>query len=255
MPSEPMPARVACPRPRQRLPSQAPPLCAAGDRVRSLCAGDRARCPNGEVDGRGSVPRLRTVAPGAPAGALQRCRHLVPRRTGLDQIEAALDARGIGYRVESASLIFRSQEVRNLLALCRAIDSPGDELALVAALRSPAFACGDDDLRAYRAFGGRWSIETPPPRTSPASPTSPGSPAEHSGGGVIPPSLSRRSGGWLRIGPGAGSSARSVSSNWPCGTAVSFSSRWRLRGSVSRGVGSGSCSSRRAPLSTPAAGA
>jgi len=111
---------------------------------------------------------------------------LVPRRTGLDQIEAALDARGIGYRVESASLIFRSQEVRNLLALCRAIDSPGDELALVAALRSPAFACGDDDLRAYRAFGGRWSIETPPPRTSPASPTSPGSPAEHSGGGGDP---------------------------------------------------------------------
>jgi ATP-dependent exoDNAse (exonuclease V) beta subunit len=119
---------------------------------------------------------------------------LVPRRTGLDQIEAALDARGIGYRVESASLIFRSQEVRNLLALCRAIDAPGDELALVAALRSPAFACGDDDLRAYRALGGRWSIDAPcpPPHGFSGSPAAPAEPSGTAGDPAVVTQALRR---------------------------------------------------------------
>ncbi|MGH9169820.1 MAG: UvrD-helicase domain-containing protein [Acidimicrobiales bacterium] len=86
---------------------------------------------------------------------------LVPRRTGLAQIEAALDSSRIGYRVESASLLYRSQEVRDLLALCRAIDEPGSQVSLLAALRSSAFACGDDDLLAYHRSGGQWSIEEP----------------------------------------------------------------------------------------------
>jgi ATP-dependent exoDNAse (exonuclease V) beta subunit len=84
---------------------------------------------------------------------------LVPRRTGLDELEEALDVRGIGYRVESPSLIYRTQEVRDLLALCRAIDDPADQVALLAALRSPAFACRDDELYAFKVTGGAWSIE------------------------------------------------------------------------------------------------
>jgi ATP-dependent helicase/nuclease subunit A len=87
---------------------------------------------------------------------------LVPRRTGLEELETALDNHDIGYRVESASLIYRSQEVRDLLALCRAIDDPGDQVALLATLRSPAFACRDDELSAFRRAGGRWSLEEPP---------------------------------------------------------------------------------------------
>jgi ATP-dependent helicase/nuclease subunit A len=87
---------------------------------------------------------------------------LVPRRTGLNELETALDSHGIGYRVESASLIYRSQEVRDLLALCRAVDDPGDQVALLAALRSPAFACRDDELFAFRRTGGRWSVEDQP---------------------------------------------------------------------------------------------
>lgn len=86
---------------------------------------------------------------------------LVPRRTGLDELEAALDAHGIGYRLESASLIYRTQEVRDLLSLCRAIDDPADQVALLATLRSPAFGCRDDDLYAFRRAGGAWSIESP----------------------------------------------------------------------------------------------
>ncbi|HKH89053.1 MAG TPA: UvrD-helicase domain-containing protein, partial [Acidimicrobiales bacterium] len=118
------------------------------------CAGviDRAVRSEGwlvDDDGRPRPARLSDVA------------ILVPRRTGLDEMEGALDATGIGYRVESASLVYRTQEVRDLLALCRSIDDPGDRVALLAALRSPAFGCGDDDLLAFRRQGGSWSVEEP----------------------------------------------------------------------------------------------
>ncbi|MGH9299483.1 MAG: UvrD-helicase domain-containing protein, partial [Acidimicrobiales bacterium] len=86
---------------------------------------------------------------------------LVPRRTGLAELESALDGHGIGYRVESTSLIFKSQEVRDVLALARAIDEPGDHAAVVAALRSPAYSIGDDELVAWAAAGGSLSIELP----------------------------------------------------------------------------------------------
>lgn len=88
---------------------------------------------------------------------------LVPRRTGLGVVEELLDEAGIGYRIESAELIYRSQEVRELLALCRALGSPGDPVALVAVLRSSLLRCGDDDLHEYHRLGGRWSLEEPLP--------------------------------------------------------------------------------------------
>jgi ATP-dependent helicase/nuclease subunit A len=88
---------------------------------------------------------------------------LVPRRTGLAELEAALDAHQISYRVESASLILRSQEVRDVLHLARAIAEPGNERALVATLRSPCYSIGDDELLAFRAAGGHWTTEQPVP--------------------------------------------------------------------------------------------
>jgi ATP-dependent exoDNAse (exonuclease V) beta subunit len=109
---------------------------------------------------------------------------LVPRRTGLAEIESALDARGIGYRVESASLIYRSQEVRDLLALCRAIDDPADQVALLAVLRSAAFGCGDDDLLAFQRTGGAWTIEdVGSPAATPATPASAAPATPAAGGG------------------------------------------------------------------------
>lgn len=96
---------------------------------------------------------------------------LVPRRTGLAELEAALDQHDIGYRVESASLIFKSQEVRDVLALARAIDEPGDQAALVATLRSPAYSIGDDEIVAFAGANGAWTIERPPrPEAVAASP-------------------------------------------------------------------------------------
>ena len=80
---------------------------------------------------------------------------LMPRRTGLRTLEFALEEVNIPYRLEGASLIFETQEVRDLLNCLRAIDDPSDQVATVAALRSPAFACTDVELMEfYEADGG-----------------------------------------------------------------------------------------------------
>jgi len=76
---------------------------------------------------------------------------LIPSRQVLGELERALDREAVPYRVESRSLVFGTDEVRELLAILQAIDDPGDEVAVIAALRSPAFACSDDVLARYRA--------------------------------------------------------------------------------------------------------
>src|SRR4029453_8512890 len=83
---------------------------------------------------------------------------LVPTRTPLAQIERALEADGIPYRIESRSLIFRTDEVRELLAVLAGVDDPADQVALVTALRSPGLACSDADLASWRLAGGAWDV-------------------------------------------------------------------------------------------------
>jgi ATP-dependent helicase/nuclease subunit A len=81
---------------------------------------------------------------------------LVPTRTPLGELERALADQAVPYRVESRSLVWATDEVRTLLAILTAIDDPADEVAVIAALRSPAFACTDPQLAEYRLAGGRW---------------------------------------------------------------------------------------------------
>ncbi len=88
---------------------------------------------------------------------------LVPTRTPLGQIERALEAEGVPYRIESRSLVFQTDEVRELLAVLAAVDDPADEVALVTALRSPGLACSDADLADWRLAGGQWRIDGPVP--------------------------------------------------------------------------------------------
>jgi len=88
---------------------------------------------------------------------------LLPTRTSLPALERALDESGVPYRVESQDLLYDTQEVRDLLTILRSIDDPTDEVALVAALRTPAFACADDDLVRYSQTGGRWDYRQQPP--------------------------------------------------------------------------------------------
>ena len=81
---------------------------------------------------------------------------LVPTRTPLAQLERALDANDVPYRVESRSLVWATDAVRELLAILTAIDDPADDISVVAALRSPGFACSDADLVEWKLAGGRW---------------------------------------------------------------------------------------------------
>jgi ATP-dependent exoDNAse (exonuclease V) beta subunit len=89
---------------------------------------------------------------------------LLPARTSLAALERALDDRDIPYRAETSSLVYSTREVRDLMAVARALADSTDQLALVTALRSPAFGCGDDDLFDYKvAHGGSWDFTKPAP--------------------------------------------------------------------------------------------
>ena len=82
---------------------------------------------------------------------------LMPRRTGLRQLELALEDSGVPYRLESASLVFETQEILDLMNCLRAIDNPSDQVATVAALRSPAFGCSDVELLLHHESGGSFN--------------------------------------------------------------------------------------------------
>ena len=86
---------------------------------------------------------------------------LLPARTALAAIERALEDHGVPYRVEASSLVYESQEVRELIALLRAVDDPTDQLAVVAALRGPAFACTDPDLARWAQAHRGWDYRAP----------------------------------------------------------------------------------------------
>ena len=79
---------------------------------------------------------------------------LLPARTSLGALEQALEAADIPYRAETASLVYATPEVRDLVMIARAIDDPTDELAVVSALRTTGLACGDDDLYRHRVEHG-----------------------------------------------------------------------------------------------------
>ena len=93
---------------------------------------------------------------------------LIPTRTGQGVLLDALDEGGVPYRLESRSLVYDSQEVRDLLSALTAIDDPTDEVALIAALRSPIFACSDLDLLEWRDQRGEWDYLADPPSALPS---------------------------------------------------------------------------------------
>jgi ATP-dependent exoDNAse (exonuclease V) beta subunit len=123
--------------------------------LRRAEAADVAAAVRRIVDERWQVARSpQGHDPGWEPARLGDITILVPTRTSLPALEDALSYAGIAYRAESASLVYASRIVRDLLLTLRAIDDPTDELAVVSALRSPLFACGDDDLYRYRRDTG-----------------------------------------------------------------------------------------------------
>ena len=83
---------------------------------------------------------------------------LLPARTSLPALETALRERGIPYRAENSSVVYTTAEIRHLMLALRAADDPTDELALVAALRSPLYGCSDVELYEWVHGRRRWNI-------------------------------------------------------------------------------------------------
>jgi ATP-dependent exoDNAse (exonuclease V) beta subunit len=127
----------------------------ARDVVLSICRAIEEKWTIGDDARR--APRWRDVA------------ILVPARTSLPFLERALEAAEVPYRVETSSLVYGTREVRDLIQIARAVDDPTDELAVVAALRTPGFGVGDDDLFTWRrVHRGRWDHQGRVPDDAPA---------------------------------------------------------------------------------------
>jgi len=109
-------------------------------------------------------PRLLTVREQHLEEGRQICRHiqqlidtdpdinfsdimiLIRQRTHLHDYEQALREAGIPYVGNGKKTLLDTLEIQDMVALLQALVSPGNNLALAQTLRSPLFACSDDDL-------------------------------------------------------------------------------------------------------------
>ena len=96
-------------------------------------------------------------------GANHRCRPgditiLIPSRLSLPALQVALAERQVPFRAENSSLVYSAPEVRALMLALRAADDPTDELAIVAAMRTPLFGCSDRHLYEWKVTHAQfWS--------------------------------------------------------------------------------------------------
>ncbi len=80
---------------------------------------------------------------------------LVRRRTHLEIYERALRHAGIPFVTSRQGGLLETLEAQDIVALLEFLVSPFADLKLAHALRSPVFACADEDLIAIAAAGGK----------------------------------------------------------------------------------------------------
>ncbi|MCH7788255.1 MAG: UvrD-helicase domain-containing protein [Acidobacteria bacterium] len=78
---------------------------------------------------------------------------LVPTRTSLTFLQDAFGNAGVDYRLETGTLLYDTDEVREVLLTLAAVDDPGDEIAIVGALRSSLLGVTDVELAQWRTQG------------------------------------------------------------------------------------------------------
>ncbi|MEM9566453.1 MAG: UvrD-helicase domain-containing protein [Actinomycetota bacterium] len=81
---------------------------------------------------------------------------LIPSRLSLPSLEAAFASANVPFRPETNSLVYATQEVRDVLAGVRAVVDPTNSVDVVATLRSALFALSDDALLDWKLAGGSW---------------------------------------------------------------------------------------------------
>ncbi len=82
---------------------------------------------------------------------------LYPTGAQLPELTASLDNADIPYRLRANADLYKTPEIADLIRLLRAVANPSDELAVVAALRSPLLACADDELVTWKRAAGSWN--------------------------------------------------------------------------------------------------
>ncbi len=88
---------------------------------------------------------------------------LIPSRLSLPSLESAFSATNVPFRPETNSLVYATQEVRDVLAGVRAVVNPTNSVDVVATLRSALFAVGDDELLEWKLLNGSWDYRDPLP--------------------------------------------------------------------------------------------
>lgn len=84
----------------------------------------------------------------------------------LEAYEDALREEGVPHRVIGGRRYAQRQEIEELRALLRAIESPSDTTALVATLRSSLFGFSDEELALFACEGGQLDYTVTPPAFS-----------------------------------------------------------------------------------------
>lgn len=81
------------------------------------------------------------------------------RRTHIQDYQAALRSLGIPYQAAGKGTLLETLEIQDMLALLKVILAPHTDLALAQVLKSPLFACSDQDLLllAYASAGANWT--------------------------------------------------------------------------------------------------
>ena len=87
---------------------------------------------------------------------------LLRTQTGVPFLEQAFERFGVPYRVSGGRAFFARLEVLETIAVLRAIADPGDEAAVVAALRSPYFGVSDESLVRWAATRRPFTYLDPP---------------------------------------------------------------------------------------------
>jgi ATP-dependent helicase/nuclease subunit A len=85
---------------------------------------------------------------------------LLPVRTHIGKLARALDALNIPYRSADPGILFDLPLILGLINTFKVVALTDDELALMAALKSPIFGLNDDQLHSYITMqGATWSTE------------------------------------------------------------------------------------------------
>ena len=118
----------------------------------------------------GSGPDGRRPKDGWRPAQLRDIAVLIPSRLSLPALESAFTAANIPFRPETNSLVYATQEVRDLVAGIRAVVDPTSSIDVVAALRSNLFAITDRDLLAWKLAGQGWDYRASWPADADDSP-------------------------------------------------------------------------------------